>query len=323
MTTLKNGARPKSHTSRATKKITMKKTILLSLIIIGLATINSCKKKEKEEYVPQDTQRPSVTFTVDGATSSSGYHNIGDTVNFIFNISDNTGLASYVISKTLNSNTTTLQQANISGTSYQVALPYIVDTTITASTTFIIRCTATDMKGNSSLNISDAVYAILIVAGSDISTINGETIFSYQSTTGGFYSLSELQEHDSAFAFNNQGKIDLLFATNTPDTAFVSPKDPFAQTFFKTSAWNVRNNTVFKSTIMGSGTFNSIISSFQINQLYNSYSGTTASGVGVRIGDVVGFETALGKKGFIRVISVNAITGQTIDHITFDIVIQK
>lgn len=299
----------------------MKSTIAT---LMALVIIISCKKKKDDDYVPADTQRPIVTFTVNGAASSNGQHNIGDTVNFVFTVTDNAGLASYLITKTINySNSSTLQQANISGTSFQIPLSYIVDTTITTSTSIVIRCSATDTTGNSSQGVSDGIYLISINANSDITTIGGQQLFSFNSTgVSKFYSLSELNSYDSAYAFNNQGKIDLLFGTNTPDTAFLSPQDPFAQTFFNTSSWSTKNNTLFKETTMSSSVFNSIFSAYQLKQLYNSFTSSLAMGVGVNVGDIVAFQTASGKKGFILVTDLNN-TGLPLDNIQFDIIMEK
>lgn len=147
---------------------------------------------------------------------------------------------------------------------------------------------------------------------------------------GSFYSVSEDSIYFTAGANLNTSKIDFIFYYDTQNTdtfVIASPKDPIFglpddQVPHKSvKGWAIKNNTTFLKLSIDGNTFNGLKNDSLLQNDLDSNVVETNIPV-LKVGDVVGFKTELGKLGIYHVKAINN-TSSTTRSITFDVKVQQ
>ena len=174
----------------------------------------------------------------------------------------------------------------------------------------------TDKKDNTEQE--DYVVTIAELAA-NISEYTAVIMGAHENATyGSFLNAVDGQVYKVSDAKDNQGKVDIVYyhgATNKATLA--APDDAGAAEFsvYDLSNWTTKNATRFTGKLTVD--YANVVTSANIDAEVSSPSATKANELSV--GDVVGFETAGGKKGIVK---VSEITSGTEGSITIEVKIQ-
>jgi len=164
------------------------------------------------------------------------------------------------------------------------------------------------------------------IAGGEIKAYTAKILGSYDNSAyGSSFASADGTVYTLAEAKANAAKIDWMYyygATNKATLA--APSDASVTEVFTSATngpatWSVRNATkLSKVTLPGGVTWDGITDDTQIKTLATGL--TTTKATTLAVGDIVAFETVLGKKGLIKV--ENIATGAA-GTITYSVKVQK
>jgi hypothetical protein len=294
----------------------------LWLVFAGMIGLSSCK---------EDEETPVPTITIVSATNTTGTNPTGgnstpgNTINFTLRASASEKIdqisATEQIGTTGGGSLTGYPITDFdSPTSHEWTLDYVVPQ---FTSTITLKFTVKDKNGK------EAFKTFTISKTPDFESFSGKLLFAplKNYTTKSFISLTTGATYDSTQAASNISSIDMgYFWGITANASFASPSD-YLSTAYNLNNWTNPNVTTFKST--SNVDFATISSSNAIGTAYDNgtlaTNGTNPNGGATRIylltsGQVVGFQTASGKKGLIKITNISdGATGS----ITFDVKVQK
>ncbi len=163
-------------------------------------------------------------------------------------------------------------------------------------------------------------------APSSIKTYTNKVLGAQLSSSGGAFASSDGSVFTMTEAMNSAGSVDWLYIYDDVNGAILAaPNDVFAGTVFSDTitglpVWPVRNATKFKMTTLNSAGYNSITTSTQIAAIVAVPVPSDTKEMNITGNNVIGFMTAQGKLGLIR---VNAISPSTAGIISIDVKVQN
>lgn len=160
-------------------------------------------------------------------------------------------------------------------------------------------------------------------AGGPINTFTMKILGSYQSAIGSSFASIDGSVYTLAEAKANAAKVDFLYWWGASTSATVgAPDDANAQAVYNNATngiptWAVKNNTRFKTTGITGSQFDAFTDDTDI---VPAAAGSDQTRIGqLAPGQVIGFVSATGKHGLLKVVSiVDGPAGQ----ITFDVKVQ-
>ncbi len=182
--------------------------------------------------------------------------------------------------------------------------------------------TVTDKDGLSS-TISFTITTE--VAGPDITTYTDKILGAQANNSGSSFASVDGTIYSLADAKANADKIDwLYFYGATNHATIAAPNDVSAASVFNNATnglqtWTVLNNTKFKMTTINSSAFDAINTSAQIAAVVAVPVPGDSKENNLAVGNILGFTTADGKLGLIR---VDAITGTDSGTINITVKVQ-
>ena len=169
---------------------------------------------------------------------------------------------------------------------------------------------------------SDAI-SITITTEQNVTSWLDVDMGSYNDPTGSFLATSTGGVYVKVEAFDHQEIIDLIFYLGAVvnGSTFAGPADPTVQDIFNLNndpAWTTFNDTrIISPAPIGYEAFNAIGDTYQFPGFEDSQSETFADKL--EKDDVIYFKTADGKKGFLK---LNSINGRG-DYINIDVKVEK
>ncbi|MCB0431051.1 MAG: hypothetical protein H6585_10750 [Flavobacteriales bacterium] len=283
----------------------MKKlTKLMLFLMAGASTVFvSCNKDDDENT----DKSPTINFV-----GGSGYvdANVQLTVNDAFkvgitassNATSSTKLVSFKVVRTANNTPVTVLDSTISTKTFGTWTGNFTaqSTATTENWTF----TVTDADGES----ATATFTIQTVAAGPISTYTAKQAGAQSnSTLGSFIDLTGGNIYLSSAAVTNQANVDAVYFNGAGNATIGSVTDSEAKGIFSTLPFTTTNNqTTFVdlTSSMSTSQFDAITDDSGILNALGTPTATQISGLAVN--SIVGFKTADGKYGLVKVTALTA-----------------
>ncbi len=296
----------------------MKKFNLLTAAVIGfmaVAGLSSCTPEEDPL-----AQKPTVTLTSPGTGSTASVVSTPGgnvTVTFTAKKADKNMDKISAAVKLEGASTSTAIDLTSSSTTTDTTLTGAGKDQITLSFVYSIENAAAPGKRTITVSAVDndgntgTATVVITIAGA-INSYNN-TIGNQNSANGSFYGSSNGTVFSQSQAFANQGSVDFIYYLEAANNRFAAPNDADVQDNFTNATtglqnWNTKNATKFKSTNLTAADFDAIADDSAIVTAADA-AGNTNSGTATA-SSVYAFVTAAGKKGLIKVSSINGDDAQ-------------
>lgn len=283
---------------------------LLLVIIIAAVGFSSCDDDDDDV-----TPKPTIAVT---ASATSGWRT--DVISYEVTVSSNEDLKTMVITTDPVSALQKLDSTFDNNThSATFTWSYTIPNSAVDGTSHTITFTVTDKVSSNttskSITITDPGSG-----GGPITTYSGKILGSFNNATGSFFGSADGTVYTVSEAKNNQGSVDWLYfygATNLATLAAPDDADAYTISTYQLDTWTTKNTTRFRKTssvVWADVTDDVIIVAEADNTTINTKANQLA------INDIIAFITAGGKKGLIKIVSIQSAND---GKITIDVKVQQ
>jgi hypothetical protein len=295
--------------------------VMFGLMTAGLMFLSSCSS---DETTPGDIH-PALNF-VGGSGYISGDAILDASTTFTVGLNafssteSNAKLTNFKVTRVYKNKPSVVLDSTINVSQFSIDLDY---TTVPEAGVENFIFTITDKDGVSK-ELSFNITTVVTTGPGPINTFSMKIMGAQGSTTGSSFASIDGTVYDLADAKINAAKIDWLYFYGATNFATIAaPDDPDAKDVFNNATnglqtWSVLNPTRFKK-IATAVDWNSITNDSLIVILTESGVDLTKAN-NLDITDVVGFVSATGKKGLIR---VEEITGTNAGTMTISVKVQQ
>ncbi len=311
----------------------MKKISFIALFaaVIGMTMMSSCKKDEAT-LAPTITLNPSATSTeLDFAAGDS-------VVKFSARVQAEGTIETFTINQVV-----TNLQGGTSSAAYDATTTssfkgetdktYDFEKTFTPAdftnaSKYEYEFSVTDKDGKS-YSITYTVTQKTGTVPTAITTHTNITIgdIAYNTTLGGYYSIADNQVYAEDAANASHADFGYLCGNSYPKCIFSIDVSVSAIQNLTQGPHNItpQRSTKFQTTTLTSAQFDAIGATTDDNNVIgNNVSSPTADYImNIAAGNVIGFVTAEGKKGLLKIITADGTCGSTGLSITFDVKVQQ
>lgn len=293
----------------------MKKwNLLLSMCLMaGAMFVTSCTKDEETDPGPSITLKGGTDYVSTDKTIQAGETIQVGVIGASSTVS-NSKLVRFKLTTTHNDIPETIVDTTFSSSSFNLDIAITYPAEFAGSNRLLFELT--DKGGMTS---SKAFVLTVEESATEVNKYTGVNLGSWNDNEGGsFYSTSENQVYFRSTAAQNQSKIDFVFFKGiTNGNSIAAPFDPAPNSIDELlmSGWTVKNKTLFQETTMTATEFDAIGSSYN----FPEFTGTATIANQLEVGDVVYFETVLGKLGYFKVVNLNSRG----DYADIEVIVQK
>lgn len=175
-----------------------------------------------------------------------------------------------------------------------------------------VRVQATDKDNQTSSKIFTITFAG--AQGGPIRSISSAILMggAEHATLGSYLNARTGDVYLMLAANTTPANVDMAYQYGTTNLAFLgSPNDAAVQSVYSNiSGWNVKNDTKFTALLTGVD-FDAVVNDLVITNVVTTSTATATKITNLAAGNIFGYITASGKKGLIKVNSVNGTTPAT------------